>query len=444
MKKTKILIADDDYIFCELTKYILTEHKFSVCLAYNSQSTLDSIDHNKCDLILLDLQFPDFQTGINTLKSLKEKAKDIPVIIITSDNVNLTSKFPDLIQNGAFDIIEKPLQEERLLLTIKNTLKYSRLAKYNNNNNEMIYLIGDSPKINEVKSQILTTLQTDNHLIVYGNVGTGIRNIVRTFHQNSARANLPLFSLDCSKMTFKDMQNALFGDQEEKNMEKKFADLIIVQAQNSTLLIENIHLMPEKIQAKLVRTLSGRKLKSLGGKSLMDINVKLIFTAPKEHLNNIYPSAVCTLLSNLCQDKLVIPCLNERIKDIPQIIDHLIVKYNLTTDGNVSITNSAVKILMNHDWKENITGLKKVVLRVLHQIENEQITNRDISFHVDPIESFIPLPYKKAIKNFEKNYLTKIMEHNDWNLNAAADVLNIDRSNLFKKLQNHEIKIKKH
>lgn len=446
MKKARILIADDDYIFCELTKYILTENRFSVSLSNDSRTTLNFLKNDCCDIILLDLYFPDYQTGIKTLKSLKEINKDIPIIVITSDNLTLINRFNEIIQNGAYDIIEKPLHEERLLLTVNNALRLRHLAKncIFSNTDELIYLIGQSPLITQVKDEVYAEVISDNNLIIYGDPGTGVMNIVNKIHQNSRRSDHPLLTIDCSKLTFKDMNIELFGDPEISDFEEKYQKLKIVQANKSTLLIANVHLLPIKAQEKLVRTLSGRKLKSLGGRCLAELDVKIIFTTNKENLTDNYKANLASLLLDICQEQLIIPSLNERIDDIPLIVDHLISKYNKTTDSNVTIDNSALTLLQRHNWSENITELKKVILRILHQIENDEITNRDISFPEDLIDPFVPLPYKQAIKNFEKSYLTQIMEYKEWNLNNAAHVLNIDRSNLFKKLQKHGIKIKKH
>ncbi len=443
MKKKRILIADDDFIFCELTKYILTENKYNVTLCNDSESTIAFLDKDCCDLVLLDLHFPDYQTGLTTLKSIKERDRNIPVIVVTSENISLMNRFPDLIQNGAQDIIEKPIQEERLLLTVHNALSQKNpLDKSHLANHELIYLIGISPKIQEVKAMIKDELQTDQHLIIYGDPGTGVDNIAKQIHYNSSRTAHNFFSIDCSKMTNKEMHNALFGDSDELDAVNRFNNLTIVQAEKSTMLISNIDLMPIKLQEKFVRTLYGRKLNILGGESLAGIDVRLLFTAKSENHNRHYTSNISSLLHNICPDQLIIPSLNDRREDIPLIINHLISKYNQTTDSSVSINSSALKLLMKHKWVKNITELKKVILRTLHQIDGEEITSEDISFQEDTFDSFIPLPYKQAVKNFEKRYLEQIMEYKDWNLNDAAQVLNIDRSNLFKKLQKHGIKIK--
>ena len=444
MKKAKVLIADDDYIFCELTKYILTEHNFSVCTAKDSQTAIDFIEHDNCDLILLDLHFPDYPTGLHTLKSLKEKAKDIPIIIITSDNLILMNRFTDLIQNGASDIVEKPLQEERLLLTIKNTLALSELTQTPYaRSSELIYLLGESPKITQLKNHLKQKLQTEEHIFIFGEPGTGVKNIAQKIHNLSHRNKLPLYTFDCSKMTIKEMQIALFGEPKEKDFAKKFNNLKIVQAKNSTLLIANVHLMPNKLQEKLVRALSGRKLNSLNSNSLENIDTKLIFTSNKECYNDICSNYISPMLFNLCQNKEIIPSLNERLEDIPYITNHLIMIYNQTTDSNISITESALDTLKRHVWENNVDELKNVLLKTILHLESNEITNKDITFHDENSQTFIPQPYKQAVKNFEKFYLEKIMAFKDWHLNDAAAVLKIDRSNLFKKLQKHGIKIKK-
>lgn len=444
MKKARVLIADDDLIFCELAKYILTENQFDVFSTNDSQSTIDFIDTNSCDLILLDLYFPDYQTGLNTLKSLKEKAKGIPVIIITSDNVSYLNRFSELIQNGASDIIEKPLQEKRVLLSVQNIIAFSKLANlYKSTSNELIYLIGQSSEINQVKNNINNLLNTDNHLMIFGDLGVGVENIAKTIHQNSNRSHSPFEIIDCKDLNSKDIQAAIFGDPEEDDLQKKFANLRIVQAENSTLLIANVHLIPGKLQEKFVRTLSGRKLSSLGGNSFDEINTRLIFSTKKEFFNDIHTENISTMLFNFCQDKVVIPSLDERIEDISLIVDHLISKYNQTTDSNISISDSALRMLTKHSWKENIDELKRTILQALHQANSAEISNTDIHFHDAYSVDFTPMPYKKAIKTFEKKYLEKIMEFKEWNLNDAALLLNIDRSNLFKKLQKHGIKINK-
>ncbi len=444
MTKANILIADDDFIFCELTKYILTENQYSVFVANDSKTAIAFIEQNSIDLILLDLYFPDYQTGLNTLKTMKDIAKNIPIVFVTSDNLTLMNRFNDLINSGASDIIEKPLQEERLLLTMRNILNYSKYNTiYPSADNELPYLIGESPKIVQVKNLIKKKLQTNNHLMIFADAGVGVENIAKKIHHYSSRNNLPIHIMDCHNMTIKDMQIALFGDSKEKDLAKKYNSSKFVQAENSTLLITNAHLLPEKLQEKMVRALSGRKLSSLNGNSFSEVNTKLIFTTKREYYNDVYSENISPMLFNLCQDKLIIPSLDERTEDIPLIIKHILSLYNLAADTDISISDSALNILKKHSWEENIDGLKNVLLKIIIQLEGNKIDNKDIIFQDKSQGAFIPLPYKQAIRNFEKSYLEQIMEFKDWSLNEAAAVLNIDRSNLFKKLQRHGIKIKK-
>lgn len=445
MKKAKVLIADDDYIFCELTKYILTENNFDVVLASNSDTAFNYIQKDCCDIILLDLHFPDYQNGFNTLKKLHAQKRDIPIIVITSDNLTIINKFPDLIRNGAYDIIEKPIHEERLLLTLRNALSLYDLKskKQYFPNNELLYLIGQSSLIKRVKFKIENDLNTENNLLIYGDKGTGATNIVKLIHQNSSRSEKAIYKIECSKLTNKDMEIEIFGHPKETNYEKKFQELKIVKAQGSILLINDVHLLPIKTQEKLARTLQGRKLKNLGGRSLQNLDVKLIFTTVKDNYNKAFSPNLCSLLINLCQDELVLPSLEERIEDIPILVDHLISHYNQTTDSNVIIQQSALNNLIKHKWKSNVDELQKVMLRILHETDNDEITNKDIIFKEDSIDYFIPLTFKEAIRNFEKIYLEQIMEYHDWSLNDSAKTLKIDRSNLFKKLQKHGIKIRK-
>jgi DNA-binding NtrC family response regulator len=445
MEKSRILIADDDYIFCELTKYILTENNFDVVLANNSDTAIKYIKENPCDLILLDLHFPDYQTGISSLESLHTSNKDIPIIIITSDNLGLVNRFPDLVRKGAYDVIEKPIQEERLILTLKNALNHYSLKnkKALHPKAEFLYLLGNSNLIRKVREKVENQLNTENNLIIYGDKGTGIKNIINKLHENSSRSTKKIYTIECSKLNNKDMEIELFGHPTERNYEKKFRELKIIQAEKSFFVINDLHLMPLKTQEKLARTLLGRKLKNLGGRSLENIDVKLILTTNKKNYSKPFSPNLCPLLVNLCEDELILPSLEERVEDIPLLVKHLINSYNQTTDLHVTIQPSALKNLVNHKWKNNVTELQKVMLRILHEIDSNEITNKDIIFNEESVEYFIPLTFKEAIRNYEKIYLEQIMNYHDWSLNDAAKTLNIDRSNLFKKLQRHGIKIRK-
>ncbi len=445
MKKAKILIADDDYIFCELTKYILTENNFEVILANDSATAINFIEKDSCDLILLDLYFPDYKTGINTLKTIKNKNINIPIIVITSDNMTLISRFQDLIHTGAYDIIEKPVQEERLLLTIRNAVDHFSFKKNKNIYREakLIHLIGNSPAISKVRNKIEKNFDSENNLVIYCESGTGAKNIVKKIHQKSSRKDNKIYSIECSKLTNKDMEIELFGDPKESNYQKKYENLKVVKAQSSILLINDLHLMPLKTQEKFARTLLGRKLKNLGGRSLENLDVRLIFITSKETYNKSYNPNLCSTLIDLCQDELLLPSLNERVEDIPLLVNHLISEFNQATDSNISIQEAALTNLMKHKWKNNIAELEKVILKILHELDCDLISNKDIIFKEEGFEYFIPITFKEATRNFEKLYLKQIMEYHDGNLNKSAETLKIDRSNLFKKLQKHGINIKK-
>ena len=385
--------------------------------------------------------------GIELLNHIKNKNKDIPVIII-SGHANIEMAIKSL-KSGAFEFLEKPFDEERLMNFVKRAVENFKLKNENKVLETKLFhsfdLIGNSQNIEKIREQIEKLSNSESRIFIYGPTGSGKELIARKIHKLSKRNKGPFIILNGALLDVKKYELELFGEEKE-NGSITYGSL--EKASGGTLLIDEISEIPLETQSKILRVLIDQKFKRINSNHDIKVNVRIICTSSK-NINNE------TQLGNFREDlfhrlnvfQINIEPLSNRVSDIPLLIEYfsktISKAYNLK-DLNIDKEDS---YLINHFWPGNVRELRNLIERIAILSNNDQNKIKTIikeSIKQGGIETFksnnLSVPLKEARENFEKEYLTTQLKKFGGNISKTAKFVGMERSALHRKLKGLGVK----
>lgn len=383
----KILIVDDEASIRKTLKEILEYEKYQVEEAPDGLSALAKIKQQDFDAILLDIKMPKMN-GMDTLERLQILKPDIPVIMISGHGQiedAVTS-----VKKGAFDFIAKPLDLNRLLITMRNAFDKSSLITESRNlqqkvnRNKTQEIIGTSEAINQVKKEIDQVAPSEARVLVVGENGTGKELVARWIHHKSDRAKNPLIEVNCAAIPSELIESELFGHERgsftgaHKQKIGKFE-----QANGGTIFLDEIGDMSLSAQAKVLRALQENKITRVGGDKEVKVNVRVIAATNRNLREMISKNEFREdLFHRLAVIIIRVPPLNERRSDIPLLVNHFI-QGICSENGRptMKISESAMDILRDKvDWTGNIRELRNVIERLII-LSGDSIEAEDVKRH---------------------------------------------------------------
>lgn len=372
-----ILIVDDEPSILQSLSGLLADEGFEVATATNGYEALKIIDAESPDLVLLDIWMPGID-GIDTLKEIKENNPFIQVIIITGHGTIETAVTATKL--GAFDMIEKPLSIDRVIVSINNALNFRRLEEENQylrkKTIEKHSLTGNSPSVRALKKQIEVAAPTDSWILITGENGTGKELVARSIHQLSTRADKPLVNVSCAAIPENLIESELFGHEKgafQKATSKKRGKFEL--AHTGTIFFDEISDMTVATQAKILRVLQEQEFQRLGGSRILQVDVRVIAATNKNLEIEIGNGAFREdLYFRLNVIPIHVPCLRDRAEDIPLLVETFLEE---CAESNrikqKSITRDALNILAGHSWPGNVRELKNLVERLTIMVESDMI-----------------------------------------------------------------------
>ena len=445
---TEILIIDDNPDIRNILKDLISDAGFETRVAANYNQALNEIDKKLPDVAIIDVKLDKGDNdGIELLSHIKNKNKDIPVIII-SGHANIEMAIKSL-KSGAFEFLEKPFDEERLMNFVKRAVENFKLKNENKVLETKLFhsfdLIGNSQNIEKIKEQIEKLSNSESRIFIYGPTGSGKELIARKIHKLSKRNKGPFVIINGALLDVKKYELELFGEEKE-NGSITYGSL--EKASGGTLLIDEISEIPLETQSKILRVLIDQKFKRINSNHDIKVNVRIICTSSK-NINNE------TQLGNFREDlfhrlnvfQINIEPLNNRVSDIPLLIEYFSKKiskaYNLK-DLNIDKEDS---YLINHFWPGNVRELRNLIERIAILSNNDQNKIKTIikeSIKQGDIETFksnnLSVPLKEARENFEKEYLTTQLKKFGGNISKTAKFVGMERSALHRKLKGLGVK----
>lgn len=364
----KILVIDDERSIRNTLRDILEYEKYQVHCAVDGTEGIEFVKKEKYDVILCDIKMPQMD-GIEALEKIQEIA-DIPVIMISGHGTIDTAV--EAIKKGAFDYISKPLDLNRLLITIRNALDKSLLIKetkvLKRRVSKTYEMIGESPEMHEVKAMIERVAPTNARVLIFGESGTGKELVARWLHEKSNRAHAPFVEVNCAAIPSELIESVLFGHEKGsftsaiKQRKGNFE-----QANGGTLFLDEIGDMSLSAQAKVLRALQENKIMRVGGEKEISVDVRVLVATNKnlqeEIINKRFREDLYHRLSVIL---IEVPALKERKNDIPLLANHFIVDFCASQGKSLmAFSDEAIMELQKKRWTGNVRELRNVIERLV-------------------------------------------------------------------------------
>ena len=364
----KILVVDDERAIRNSLKEILSDEGYEVDTAEDGAVAIGLAEREHYNLIFCDIKMPNMD-GIEFLGKVAEAGLDSAVVMISGHGDIATAV--ECIKKGAFDFIQKPLDLNRILITIKNATEKVSLVKETKILKKKVYgqrMVGESEPIRNIKDMITKVAATDARVLIMGPNGSGKELVARSLHEQSARSAMPYIEVNCAAIPSELIESELFGHEKGsftsaiKQHKGKFE-----QADGGTLFLDEIGDMSLAAQAKVLRVLQEKKLSRVGSDKDIEVNVRVIAATNKDLREEIAAKRFREdLYHRLSVIIIRVPSLEERTSDIPLLVDYF-VKQICTESGMPEKTFSpeAIALLQEKKWPGNIRELKNVVERLL-------------------------------------------------------------------------------
>ncbi len=448
----KILIVDDDKDNIDIMRILLKRNNYDVVTAIRGNEALEIARQTFFNVILMDIKMPGM-SGVDVLEKLREESPLSQVMLITAYGTR--EHMGRAKKAGVYDIIEKPIDNDLLLMKIdkafnhfytlmKNEqLKKEVLEKYPYEN-----IVGNSPKMKELFKIIETVAKSDMCITITGETGTGKELVARALHARSERWERPFVAVNASAFPETLLEAELFGHEKGAFTgadRKKIG--YFESSEGGTIFLDEIGEVSPKIQVSLLRVLQERKIYRLGSTTPIKINVRLL-TATNQKLEKLIEEKKfrSDFYYRISTDSIHLPPLRERKSDIPLLVEHFIDKYAETQKGkNTKIAEDALELLTNFDFPGNIRQLEGFIQRAMAYKKGDVIKLTDLppdmngKGNVSVFSELYQLPWNEARLRFEKMYIEALLEQSNGNVTQAAKVAKRDRAGLQRRVKELEI-----
>ena len=445
----EILIVDDNSDIRNILNELIIDAGYKTRVAANYNQALSEIDKKIPDVAILDVKLDKGDNdGIKLLSHIKSKNKDVPVIIM-SGHANIEMAINSL-KHGAFEFVEKPFDQARLLNFISRAVENLNLKSQNKEYENKLFssydLIGNSKNITTIREQIEKISITESRIFICGPSGSGKELIARKIHKKSKRSSNSFVILNGALLDNNKYELELFG---EEKIDGSISYGALEKANKGTLVIDQISDIPLDIQSKILRVLIDQKFKRVNGSNDIKVDVRLICSSNKDLKNEID-------LGNFREDlfhrisvfQINIDPLNDRISDIPLLINYFSKKISENYNIKSLEIDENDSYILNHVWKGNVRELRNLIERIaiLQPDNKEKISNiikeslKNDNFQEKITENSLSVPLKEAREKFEKEYLTVQLKKYNGNITKTATFVGMERSALHRKLKGLGIK----
>ena len=450
---TEILIIDDNADIRNIINDLIIEAGYITRLAANYNQALSEIDKKLPDVAIIDVKLDKGDNdGLELLSHIKTKDKNIPVIIITGHaNVEMAIK---ALKAGAFEFIEKPFNQERLLNFVNRAVENINLKNKNKEFESKLFysyeLVGVSDNIKDIKDQINKISVSESRIFINGPTGSGKELIARKIHKESKRQKGPFVILNGALLDIKKYELELFG---EEKVNGSITYGALEKASKGILLIDEISEIPLDTQSKILRVLIDQKFKRINSIHDINVDVRIICSSSKDIKKEI---EIGNFREDLYHRLNVMPIeltsLTSRTEDIPLLIDYFknkLSEINGVQQPEIDIKNDS---LYTYYWPGNVRELRNLVERItiLSSNESKEDINQVIDDILNPsskiaddkniLEESFQSPLKEAREHFEKEYLANQLKKHHGNISKTADFIGMERSALHRKLKSLGIK----
>lgn len=446
-----ILVADTDKNIRKTVCEALEHEGYKVDDAENGQQVWEKVRTEEFDLVLCNIKMPK-KDGIDVLNSIKKEGVYTEVIIFSEEgNIEVAI---EAVRKGAFDFIPKPPDLNRLLVSVRNALDKVNLVSdskvLKRKAGKTREIIGSSPAIQKIKNNIERVAPTNAHILITGENGTGKELVARWIHEKSNRASKPLIEVNCAAIPSELIESELFGHEKGafssaiKQKQGKFE-----LANEGVLFLDEIGDLSLAAQAKMLQTLQENHITRVGGNKEIPVDVRIITATSKNLTKEIEQGRFrMDLYQRLGVIIIHVPTLNERSDDIPLLAEKF--AREICEDYAIpkkAITPKALEELKNMKWTGNIRELRNVIERLIilseQKITDEDVKNFVTNIHAKntPTDIFEQFEKFQDFKeHMEKLFIEHMLKKHNWNVSKTAEILDIQRSHLYNKIEKFDLK----
>lgn len=448
--KAKIVVADDEPRIRKMICRLLTDKGYEVMPVENGREAVEALLSFQPDVILLDQQMP-VMTGVEALEEIKQIAPNQVVLFVTA--FGSISLAVDAVKKGAYDFIEKPFDNDKLLLTVGRAVEHSRMKGEISNLKKSLgekknAVIGDNTGLKQVMTQVRRVAETNATVLIHGESGTGKELIARAVHDNSLRSQGPFVAINCGAIPLTLMESELFGHERGAFTDAKEAKAgTFERADGGTLFLDEVGELPLDAQVKLLRVLEERRITRIGGKKAIPVDVRIV-AATNRNLDDEVKNGHfrLDLLYRLNVFTLILPPLRERKEDIPLLTNFFIRKYNRTLSLDVqSVSPEAISLLTSYDWPGNVRDLENaiqssMILCTGGVIRPEHLPDRIKGYELaeaQTVSGSSGNSIREINAQMEKELIIEALKKHNFNRTLTAEALNISRKTLFNKMKRY-------
>lgn len=448
--KAKIVVADDEPRIRKMICRLLTDEGYEVMPVENGREAVEALLSFQPDVILLDQQMP-VMTGVEALEEIKQISPNQVVLFVTA--FGSISLAVDAVKKGAYDFIEKPFDNDKLLLTVGRAIEHSRMKGEISNLKKSLgekknAVIGDNTGLKQVMTQVRRVAETNATVLIHGESGTGKELIARAVHDNSLRSQGPFVAINCGAIPLTLMESELFGHERGAFTDAKEAKAgTFERADGGTLFLDEVGELPLDAQVKLLRVLEERRITRIGGKKAIPVDVRIV-AATNRNLDDEVKNGHfrLDLLYRLNVFTLILPPLRERKEDIPLLTNFFIRKYNRTLSLDVqSVSPEAISLLTSYDWPGNVRDLENaiqssMILCTGGVIRPEHLPDRIKGYELaeaQTVSGSSGNSIREINAQMEKELIIEALKKHNFNRTLTAEALNISRKTLFNKMKRY-------
>jgi two-component system, NtrC family, nitrogen regulation response regulator NtrX len=445
--KPSILIVDDEAGVRSALSGVLRDEAYEVEAVPSGEACLATVARRPPDVILLDVWLPGID-GLMTLARLRERRVDAEVVII-SGHGNIESAVR-AIKMGAFDFVEKPLSLEKTVLVVRNALRQRQLEAENRalraHVDRRLVMVGESHAIRQLREQIAMAAPTNGRVLIYGENGTGKELVARSVHALSRRRSGPFIEVNCAAIPEELIESELFG-----HVKGAFTGAVsdrrgrFEAADGGTIFLDEIADMSLKTQAKVLRVLQEQVVDPVGGTQSVRVDVRVLAATNKDLPTEIRGGRFREdLFFRLNVIPIFVPPLRHREEDVPLLAEHFMAELAREYGRRPKTFDaSGVAALRRYGWPGNVRELRNVIERLMIMVTGDVISAPHVSFldgvRADEVNAYEVdgqvLSLHEARERFERDYILRTLAGQQGNISRTADVLGVERSNLYRKMR---------
>jgi two-component system nitrogen regulation response regulator NtrX len=446
----RVLVVDDETAIREAIRMTLEYESYRVDEARSGQDGIDKATKVPYDAILLDIKMPVLD-GIEVLENLKEQKVQAPVIMV-SGHADISTAV-ECTKRGAFDFLEKPLNRDKLLLAVRNAVRQQKLEEEVGELREReardYQLVGDSPTMKALQQQIELASPTKATVLITGESGTGKELVARQIHRRSSRAGQTFVQVNCAAIPEELIESELFGHEKGsftgavRKQTGKF-----VAADGGTIFLDEVGDMSLRTQAKVLRVLQEGEVEPVGSATVVKVDVRVIAATNKDLEEEIRGGRFREdLYYRLNVIPIRTPPLRERREDIPLLAQHFAALFAAEYNRpGKKFSPTAQRAMQDSSWRGNVRELRNMIERLVIMTPSETIDITDLPAEffraaAEIIASALRLSTLQEFKDeAEKAFIVAKLREHGWNVSKTAEAIDTPRSNLYKKIEQYNIK----